>query len=109
MGLFQAKNKTIQVLQKGMEEKNRVITKLYEEIGELYCEQYIDADLDVSREVNDKCDRIIVLRGEIEEGQLAILSEMGLKRCSGCDKENPSDHTFCSACGLRFTDDGGSE
>jgi len=102
MALFDPKAKTIAQLQKSIEEKNVSINRCFDEIGRLYYGQYRDASTDVSKDINSRCDAITGLFIDIEANKLKILFEKGLKLCSGCKKENPLEHAFCSSCGMKF-------
>ena len=64
--------------------------------------QYKDMNADVSRDINARCESISTLYIEIEECRLRILYERGLKECKNCRKENPLEHAYCSACGMKF-------
>lgn len=102
MALFDPKSKTIAQLQKAIDDKNTNILQFFDEIGRLYYGQYKDCAVDVSKDINSRCDAITNLFQDIETHKLKILFEKGLKICSGCKKENPLDHMFCSGCGTKF-------
>lgn len=102
MALFDPKAKTISTLQRGIEEKNANINRNFDEIGRLYYGQYRDVNVDVSKDINTRCDAISNLFLDIEANKLKILFEKGLKLCTNCKKENPLEHAFCSACGTKF-------
>jgi hypothetical protein len=102
MALFDPKSKTIAQLQKAIDDKNTNILQFFDEIGRLYYGQYKDCSVDVSKDINSRCDAISNLFQDIETHKLKILFEKGLKICSGCKKENPLDHMFCSGCGTKF-------
>lgn len=102
MALFDPKAKTISTLQRGIEEKNANINRYFDEIGRLYYGQYRDVNVDVSKDINSRCDAISALFIDIEANKLKILFEKGLKLCSNCKRENPLEHAFCSACGTKF-------
>lgn len=102
MALFDPKAKTIAQLQKSTEEKNASINHYFDEIGRLYYGQYRDASVDVSKDINSRCDAITALYTDIEANKLKILFEKGLKLCTACKRENPLEHAFCSACGAKF-------
>lgn len=102
MALFDPKAKTIAQLQKSTDEKNASINRYFDEIGRLYYGQYRDASVDVSKDINARCDAITSLYTDIEANKLKILFEKGLKLCSSCKKENPLEHAFCSTCGAKF-------
>ena len=102
MALFDPKSKTINTLQKSIEEKNASINRYFDEIGRLYYGQYKDDSVDVSKNINAHCEAISTLYHDIEDDRLKILFEKGLKLCISCKKENPLDHQFCSACGAKF-------
>ena len=104
MALFDPKAKTIAQLQKSTEEKNASINHYFDEIGRLYYGQYRDASVDVSKDINSRCDAITALYTDIEANKLKVLFEKGLKLCSTCKRENPLEHAFCSACGAKFPD-----
>ena len=102
MALFDPKTKTINILQKAIEEKGASVNRYYDEIGRLYYGQYKDENVDVSKDINARCEAISTLYRDIEDDKLKILFERGLKLCVSCKKENPLEHTFCSACGTKF-------
>ena len=102
MALFDSKAKTIAQLQKAIDDKNVSIVKYFDEIGRLYYGQYKDSSVDVSKDINARCDAISKLYVDIEAHNLKILFEKGLKICSNCKKENPLEHAFCSSCGTAF-------
>ena len=102
MALFDPKAKTISQLQRSIEEKNASINRYFDEIGRLYYGQYRDVNVDVSKDINTRCDAISNLFVDIEGNKLKILFEKGLKLCSNCKKENPLEHAFCSSCGTKF-------
>jgi len=102
MALFDPKAKAIAQLQRSTEEKTASINRYFDEIGRLYYGQYRDTAADVSKDINSRCDAITALLTDIEGNKLKILFEKGLKLCSQCKKENPLEHSFCSACGAKF-------
>lgn len=102
MALFDPKARTISLLQRAIEEKNASINRYFDEIGRLYYGQYRDVSVDVSKDINARCDAISTLFIDIEANKLKILFEKGLKLCSSCKRENPLEHAFCSACGTKF-------
>lgn len=102
MALFDPKKNQIAQLQKSIEEKNRQIAVNFDAIGKLYYRQYRDMSADVSRDINALCEGISTLYIEIEECRLRILYERGFKECKSCRKENPLEHQYCSACGVKF-------
>ena len=102
MALFDPKKNQIAQLQKSIEEKNRQIATNFDAIGKLYYRQYRDMSADVSRDINALCEGISTLYIEIEECRLRIMYERGFKECKSCRKENPLEHQYCSACGVKF-------
>ena len=102
MALFDPKKNQIAALQKSIDDKNRAIGVYYNEIGMLYYKQYKDMNVDVSKEINSRCENISTLYIEIEECRLRILYERGFKECAYCKKENLLEHAYCSACGQKF-------
>ncbi|HOO61025.1 MAG TPA: hypothetical protein PKV44_01185 [Bacillota bacterium] len=102
MALFDPKQRTILGLQKAIEDKTSAVNRLYDEIGKLYYQQYVDVTSDVAKDINERCENISTLLAEIEDCKLKILYERGLKVCTNCKKENPLEHAFCSACGMKF-------
>jgi len=102
MALFDPKAKTISLLQRAIEEKNASINRYFDEIGRLYYGQYRDVSVDVSKDINARCEAISTLFIDIEGNKLKILFEKGLKLCSNCKRENPLEHSFCSSCGTKF-------
>lgn len=105
MALFDPKVKAIAQLQKSIDEKNASINRYFDEIGRLYYGQYRDDTADVSKDINSRCDAITALLADIESNKTKILHEKGLKLCSGCRKENPLEHLYCSFCGMKFPDE----
>lgn len=104
MALFDSKKNQISALQKSIDDKNRTIGILFDEIGRLYYKQYKDMNADVARDINARCENISTLYVEIEECRLKILYERGFKECANCKKENLLEHAYCSACGQKFPD-----
>ena len=104
MALFDPKKNQISALQKSIDDKNRTIGILFDEIGRLYYKQYKDMNADVARDINTRCENISTLYVEIEECRLKILYERGFKECANCKKENLLEHAYCSACGQKFPD-----
>jgi len=104
MALFDPKKNQISALQKSIDDKNRTIGILFDEIGRLYYKQYKDMNADVARDINARCENISTLYVEIEECRLKILYERGFKECANCKKENLLEHAYCSACGQKFPD-----
>ena len=102
MALFDPKKSQISQLQKSIDDKNRMISVYFDEIGKLYYKQYRDMNADVSRDINTRCESISNLYLEIEECRLRILYERGYKECKNCKKENLLEHAYCSACGEKF-------
>ena len=102
MALFDPKKSQISQLQKSIDDKNRMISVYFDEIGKLYYKQYRDMNADVSRDINTRCESISNLYLEIEECRLRILFEKGYKECRNCKKENLLEHAYCSACGEKF-------
>ena len=105
MPIFQdAKQKNIANFQKMIDEKRYTISKNYDEIGRLYYGQYEDINVDNTKTINSKCDAITKLKAEIEELDIKILREKGLKKCPICKTENNLSYAFCFKCGARFDD-----
>ena len=105
MPIFQdAKQKNIANFQKSIDEKRYTISKNYDEIGRLYYGQFVDINLDNTKTINSKCDTITKLKEEIEELEIKILREKGLKKCPICKTENNLSYAFCFKCGARFDD-----
>ena len=99
------KQKNIANFQKSIQEKKNTIRRNYDEIGHLYYGQYKDINIDCTKDINAKCDAITRLNEEIEELEIKILRERGLKRCPVCRTENNLSYAFCFKCGSRFDDD----
>ena len=105
MPIFQdAKGKNISNFQKMIDEKKNTIRKYYDEIGHLYYGQYKDVNVDVTKDINARCESISNLYIEIEELNVKILRERGLKKCAVCGTENNLSNAFCFKCGARFDD-----
>lgn len=105
MPIFQdAKQKNIANFQKSIDEKKNTIKRNYDEIGHLYYGQYKDINIDCTKDINAKCDAISSLNDDIEELEIRILREKGLKRCPSCRTENNLSYAFCFKCGARFDD-----
>ena len=99
------KQKNIANFQKSIQEKKNTIRRNYDEIGHLYYGQYKDINIDCTKDINAKCDAITRLNEEIEELEIKILRERGLKRCPVCRTENNLSYAFCFKCGARFDDE----
>ena len=105
MPIFQdAKGKNIANFQKMIEEKKNTISKYYDEIGHLYYGQYKDVNVDMTKDINARCESISNLYIEIEDLNVKILRERGLKKCAVCATENNLSNAFCFKCGARFDD-----
>ena len=105
MPIFQdQKGKNIANFQKMIDEKKHTICKYYDEIGHLYYGQYKDVNVDVTKDINARCESISNLYIEIEDLNVKILRERGLKKCAVCGTENNLSNAFCFKCGARFDD-----
>ena len=105
MALFQdQKGKNIINYQKMINEKKDTIRKYYDEIGHLYYGQYKDMNIDVTKDINARCESISNIYKDIEELNIKILREKGLKKCPVCRTENNLSYAFCFKCGARFDD-----
>ena len=105
MPIFQdQKGKNISNFQKMIDEKKNTIRKYYDEIGHLYYGQYKDVNVDMTKDINDRCESISNLYIEIEDLNVKILRERGLKKCAVCGTENNLSNAFCFKCGARFDD-----
>ena len=63
---------------------------------------YSDHDIFYRELISNGCDAITKLTNEIEELNVKILYEKGLKLCPNCRTENNLEYTFCFKCGSRF-------
>ena len=105
MPIFQdQKGKNISNFQKMIDEKKNTIRKYYDEIGHLYYGQYKDVNVDMTKDINARCESISNLYIEIEDLNVKILRERGLKKCAVCGTENNLSNAFCIKCGARFDD-----
>ena len=105
MPIFQdAKGKNISNFQKMIDEKKTTIRKYFDEIGHLYYSQYKDINVDSTKDINARCESISNLYIEIEDLNVKILRERGLKKCAVCSTENNLSNAFCFKCGARFDD-----
>ena len=105
MPIFQdQKGKNISNFQKMIDEKKNTIRKYYDEIGHLYYGQYKDVNVDMTKDINARCESISNLYIEIEDLNVKILRERGLKKCAVCGTENNLSNAFCFKCGARFDD-----
>ena len=105
MPIFQdQKGKNISNFQKMIDEKKNTIRKYYDEIGHLYYSQYKDVNVDSTKDINARCESISNLYIEIEDLNVKILRERGLKKCAVCSTENNLSNAFCFKCGARFDD-----
>ena len=105
MPIFQdQKGKNISNFQKMIDEKKNTIRKYYDEIGHLYYGQYKDVNVDMTKDINARCESISNLYIEIEDLNVKILCERGLKKCAVCGTENNLSNAFCFKCGARFDD-----
>jgi len=103
MALFaDQKQKNIATYQKAIDDKKISIKKKFDEIGRLYYGQYKDNSVDVTKDINTRCDEVTKLTFEIDDLNLRILYEKGLKRCPSCKQENALEYTFCFKCGSKF-------
>ena len=104
MALFDSKAKVIQGYEKSISDKNLSIKRYYDEIGRLYYGQYKDNNVDVTKDINNRCESVTKLYRDIEELKHKILFEKGLKLCPSCKQENNLEYAFCFKCGARFDD-----
>lgn len=104
MALFDPKSKAIASCQRSIEEKKRTIVSYYDQIGRLYYDQYKNFT-DVTEDINDKCETVGKLFDEINDLELRIIFEKGLKLCPNCKKENNLEYAFCFACGTKFSEE----
>ena len=102
MALFDPKAKNIANYQKSIDEKKVSISRYYDEIGRYYYNQYKDLNVDNTKDINTRCEAITRLTKEIEDLNVKILYEKGLKLCPNCRTENNLEYTFCFKCGSRF-------
>ena len=102
MALFDSKAKVIQGYEKSINDKNLAIKRYYDEIGRLYYGQYKDNNVDVTKDINNRCDAVTKLYRDIEELKHKILFEKGLKLCPACKQENNLEYAFCFKCGTKF-------
>ena len=102
MALFDSKAKIIQGYEKQISDKNLSIKRYYDEIGRLYHAQYKDNKVDVTKDINSRCDSVTKLYRDIEELNHKILFEKGLKLCPACKTENNLEYAFCFKCGNKF-------
>ena len=102
MAIFDPKAKAIAGYQRTIDEKNKSIVKYYDQIGRLYYGQYKDMSVDVTKDINARCDAVSDLYKEIKELEHKILFEKGLKLCTNCGKENMLSYAFCFGCGTKF-------
>lgn len=102
MALFDSKAKVIQGYEKSISDKNLSIKRYYDEIGRLYYGQYKDNNVDVTKDINNRCDSVTKLYRDIEELKHKILFEKGLKLCPSCKQENNLEYAFCFKCGNKF-------
>ena len=70
----------------------------------MYYGQYKDMNLDVTKDINTRCDAVSTLYDEIDDLNIKILHEKGLKLCPKCRTENALTYAFCFKCGSRFDD-----
>ena len=76
MPIFQdQKGKNISNFQKMIDEKKNTIRKYYDEIGHLYYGQYKDVNVDMTKDINARCESISNLYIEIEDLNVKILRE----------------------------------
>ena len=61
-------------------------------------------NLDVTKDINTRCDAVSTLYDEIDDLNIKILHEKGLKLCPKCRTENALTYAFCFKCGSRFDD-----
>ena len=102
MALFDSKAKVIQGYEKSISDKNLSIKRYYDEIGRLYYGQYKDNNVDVTKDINNRCESVTKLYRDIEELKQKILFEKGLKLCPSCKQENNLEYAFCFKCGNKF-------
>ncbi|MCR5274754.1 MAG: hypothetical protein K6E26_05260 [Clostridiales bacterium] len=108
MALFDQKknqnNNPVSMYQQTIAERDQEINFLYDELGKLYFRQYRDPSVDVSRDLEVRCEKIATGYYAIENCRLRILYDKGYKECKNCKKPNLLEHAFCCACGSKFPD-----
>ena len=86
-------------LNSSISEKEKRISALYLEIGQVYYEKH-KAD-EMPPEEADKIAEINAISAEISEAREKIKCLKGIVKCKNCGAEILADATFCNACGTR--------
>ena len=78
------------------------INELYKEIGKKVYEKHVrEENIDIKRDLEEKCTKIDVLSTEIETSLKECLSLKDKKQCIKCYKEIEKDAKFCQECGAK--------
>lgn len=116
MGFFDNIGKTLSeasqgAIQKGKEmadvakfnslisDEEKKITKIYQQIGEKYVEEYADSPAEGFKEF---LDAINVSNEKIAEYQQKLKEVKGVSKCPSCGAEVPNGSMFCATCGTKI-------
>ncbi len=79
-------------------EKENQIEDVYIEMGKIVYDMYKQGE-DVGEKFREEAEKVDILKKEIEEINMKILANKGLKTCSDCGKIISKDNHFCPNCG----------
>ena len=84
-----------------MNENKSKINDLYEEIGKIVYQKYINKeDVKIEEDLNTYCNQIDELSKEIEKGQEEVLSLKNKRICENCYAEIELSSKYCPHCGF---------
>ena len=83
-----------------MNEDKGKINDLYEEIGKIAYQKYVDgSDLSMKEDVGEYCSQIDELNEKIADAQQKVLTLRGKRTCEQCHEEIDNTVKFCPSCG----------
>ena len=83
-----------------MGELKNQVSDIYEEIGKIIYEQHVrEENIDIEKQIEEKCTKIDVLSDEIEAILKECMELKNKKQCSKCQTQIDRDVKFCPECG----------
>lgn len=89
-----------------MNENKSKINDLYEEIGKIVYQKYINKEeVKIAEDLNTYCNQIDELSKEIEKGQEEVLSLKNKRICENCYAEIELSSKYCPHCGFEQSEE----
>ena len=83
-----------------MSDLKNQISDIYEEIGKLIYEQHVrEENIDVEKQIEEKCTKIDVLSDEIESILKECMELKNKRQCPKCQTQIDKEVKFCPECG----------